>query len=101
MIGHVVIGITRIGDLVHRMGGASSSKMKALQGCTEVPVGVLNMSTVTEIREPEVQAPIAVWQPQQVTPIEQQVPIRPLFSDSLLETSGTERRRHTLANVLS
>src|SRR6266481_5075332 len=59
------------------------------------------MSTATEVREPEVQKPIEVWQPRQVSPSVRQVPVRSLFGDILPEPSDLQRRRRTLAAVLS
>jgi protein TonB len=59
------------------------------------------MSTATEVREPEVQKPIEVWQPRQMSLSVRQVPVRPLLGDILLEPSDLQRRRRTLAAVLS
>jgi protein TonB len=59
------------------------------------------MSTSIDIREPEVQKPFECWQPRQVPPSTRQVPVRPLFSDSLLETSDLQHDRRTVAGILS
>ncbi len=59
------------------------------------------MSTATEVREPEVQEPVKVWRPPQVPPSPRQALAGPLFADVLLETRGLQRRRRTLATVLS
>ncbi len=66
----------------------------------------VSMSTATEVREaevqePEVRAPIKAWGRHQVSPSLIQAPVGPLFTDVLLETDGMQRRRHTLATVLS
>jgi periplasmic protein TonB len=59
------------------------------------------MSTATEVREPEVQEPVKVRRPPPAQPWPRPVPEAPLFTDVLLETNGLQRRRRTLATVLS
>jgi len=59
------------------------------------------MTTATEIREPEVQKPDKVRRPPRALPAPLPAPEGPLFADVLLETSGLQRRRRTLATVLS
>ena len=61
----------------------------------------VSMSTATEVREPEVQEPVKVRRPPRVLPSPAQAPEGPLFADVLLETSSLQRRRRTLATVLS
>jgi periplasmic protein TonB len=61
----------------------------------------VSMSTATEVREPEVQEPVKVWRPPRVLPSPRQALPGPLFADVLLETGGLQRRRRTLATVLS
>ncbi|MFZ0759604.1 MAG: energy transducer TonB [Candidatus Sulfotelmatobacter sp.] len=59
------------------------------------------MSTATEVREPEVQKPVEVRRAPQapLSPIPARE--RPLFADVLLETSSLQRRRRSLAAILS
>ncbi len=59
------------------------------------------MSTATEVREPEVQKPVEVRRPPRVLPSPIPAPEGRLFADVLLEASGLQRRRRTLATVLS
>ena len=59
------------------------------------------MSTATEVREPEVREPVKVWRRPRVPPSPRQALPGPLFADVLLETGGLQRRRRTLATVLS
>jgi protein TonB len=66
----------------------------------------VSMSTATEVREPEVQQrevqdPVKACRPRRVPPSPIRAPAGPLFADVLLETDGTQRRRHTWATVLS
>jgi protein TonB len=61
----------------------------------------VSMSAATEVREPEVQEPVKVWRPSQVPPSWRQTPAGPMFADVLLETDGLQRRRRTLATVVS
>ncbi len=59
------------------------------------------MSTATEVREPEVQKPVKVRRPPQAPPSSIPAPEGPLFADVLLEISSQQRRRRSLATVLS
>jgi periplasmic protein TonB len=59
------------------------------------------MSTVSEIRKPEVQKPVGEGRPWREVPAVPQLQIEGLFSDSLLETSDLQRRNRTLSAVLS
>ncbi|MGA9979052.1 MAG: energy transducer TonB [Candidatus Sulfotelmatobacter sp.] len=64
------------------------------------------MSTATEVREPEVeerevQAPVKARRAFHVPSSPVLVLVGPLFTDVLLEVDGMQRRRHTLATVLS
>lgn len=66
----------------------------------------VSMSTATEVREPVVEERVAQTRVQaprspQVPPLPILAPAGPLFTDVLLETDGLQRRRHTLATVLS
>ena len=65
-----------------------------------VQMGV-SMSTATEVREPKVQESVKVRRPPRVLPSSIPVPESPLFADVLLEESSLQRRRRTLATVLS
>jgi len=59
------------------------------------------MSTATEVREPDVREQVRVWRAPHVPPSSRQAPAEPLFADVCLETGGLQRRRRTLATVLS
>ncbi|MGA9445948.1 MAG: energy transducer TonB [Candidatus Sulfotelmatobacter sp.] len=59
------------------------------------------MSTVTEVREPEVKKPVEVGRLPQVPPSPQPVAARPLFSDCLLESGGVKHGRLTVATIIS
>src|ERR1700733_6585014 len=61
----------------------------------------VSMSTATEVREPEVRELVKAWRPPRAPQSPIQEPAKPLFSDVLLETSGLQRRRMTLATALS
>jgi protein TonB len=87
-------------------GKKSFRQDKGVEGWNRIPTGVfmstsLEMSTSIDVREPEVQKPTSVSQPRQVPLSTRQVPMRPLFSDSLLETGDLDRDRRTLAGILS
>ncbi len=59
------------------------------------------MSTATEVREPEAHKLAKVRRPPRVLLSAVLTPEGPLFADVLLEASGLQRRRRTLATVLS
>jgi protein TonB len=66
------------------------------------------MATATEVREPQVENAVEVWQPVRVAqrPALPQIPCRlppqrPLFADSLLDLGRPEKRRRGVATVLS
>jgi len=61
----------------------------------------VSMSTATEVREPEVQKPVKVRRPPLAQPRPIPAPEGPLFADVLLEVSSLQRRRRSLATVLS
>jgi protein TonB len=61
----------------------------------------VSMSTATEVREPEVQKPVDVRRAPQVPPTSIPAPEGPLFADVLLESSRLQRRRRSLATVMS
>jgi periplasmic protein TonB len=65
------------------------------------------MATTTEVREPQVEDRVKVWEAARVQPTRKAVPIpqllqqRPLFADSLLDSGQQERTRRKFAAVLS
>jgi protein TonB len=65
------------------------------------------MATATEVREPQVEDRVKVWEAARVQPTRKALPIpqllqqRPLFADSLLDSGQQERTRRRFAAVLS
>src|SRR5712692_3517376 len=63
------------------------------------------MPTATEVREPQVEDRVNVWEEAQVQPTRKTLPIpqlqRPLFADSLLDSGQQEKTRRRFAAVLS
>jgi protein TonB len=58
------------------------------------------MTTLTEIHEPEVETPVEIRVPAPEF-VRQPETARPMFADSLLETSGFQRRRRGVSAILS
>jgi len=63
------------------------------------------MPTATEVREPQVEDRVNVWEAARVQPTGKTLPIpqlqRPLFADSLLDSGQQEKTRRRFAAVLS
>ena len=63
------------------------------------------MATATEVREPQVEDRVNVWEAARVQPTRKTLPIpqlqRPLFADSLLDSGQQEKTRRRFAVVLS
>src|SRR5216684_1833005 len=63
------------------------------------------MPTATEVREPQVEDRVNVWEAARVQPTRKTLPIpqlqRPLFADSLLDSGQQEKTRRRFAAVLS
>src|SRR5689334_7405815 len=93
-----VTGITPNGDTGHRSEPLTRLKIVTLGRVVRLRHGGL-MTSVAEIHQPEVESPVEIQVP---APFGRQPePARPMFADSLLESTGFQRRRRGVAAILS